>query len=193
MLNECEKEHSNGCCLFNLLIMSEQYSNQMIENKYATILLRTLNHHYNNKTLNLEDMRLELLLYFLDVINKYSSHYFFNNRLNYAKLLLRIALGALEVSRYKDNIEVMQRKIALFINISAILEKEHNYKKAEKYLRIALNCCSYHLDKAIIFNNLSKLLCCQKDYQNGITNMKYSYEYFKDDVDNVKLFNLVIL
>ena len=193
MLNECDKEDclSSTCCLYHLLILNEQYTNQMMENKYAIIFLKKLNHHYKKKSINIEFIKIEIFIKLLDTITKYISFFFFNSKYEYAKLLVKICLTLINSSNKKENNEVIKRKVATLTNLSAIYEKEKSYIKAEKYLRLALNYSDDDIDKAIIYNNLSKIFSVQKEFQNALKNMKHSYDQIREEIDNVYIIKIV--
>ena len=99
MKNECGKLHipnySVSCCLRHLLEMAKYAEMQTQIKKYSKLLLITLNHSYRENSLNIQSMKLDLVLLLLDVLSNYISHFFLINKFEYSKLLCIIAIKAI--------------------------------------------------------------------------------------------------
>jgi hypothetical protein len=197
MISECNKDHKPDynqiCCLHQLLILNEHASNQLMETRYSNILLKTLNHHFKKKTLYFENVKLELLKLFLEVVSKYSAQYYFGCKLDYAKMLIKIALSVCLNTIYKNHAEVIERKTAILLNLSSIYDLEKSYKKAIYFLNIALPYAYSEIDKAIIYNNLARIYLKIKDFNNCLNNLKNGFKMYKDDIESVKIFKINFL
>jgi hypothetical protein len=189
MISECNKEHkptyNSICCFYQLLMVNEYASNQLMEARYSNLLLKTLNHHFKNKSLYLEDLKLDMLKIFLEIISKYSAQYYFNLKLEYSKLLIKIALSICLNSNYKNQADIIERKTGILINLSALYYVEKTYDKAVYFLKTALPFAYSDLDKAIIHNNIARIYMKIKDFKNCLSNLKFSFGFYKDEIEKV--------
>jgi tetratricopeptide (TPR) repeat protein len=189
MMSNCNKEHkpcyNNICCLYQLLLVNEYASNQLMDGRYSNIFLKTLNHHYKNNSLYLDDIKLDIIKLFLEVVSKYSAQYYFNLKLDYSKLLIKIGLTTCMHSSYKNHPEVIERRNAILINLSAVYIAEKNYTKAIKYLGKVLPFASCDLDRAVIHNNLARIYKIINDYSKCLRNLEHGYELYKEEMKNV--------
>lgn len=84
MLNECGNHftpnYSKVCCLKHLVNLNEHAESHLLLQKYAGLLLRTLNHHYKLNSLPFEQTKLDVLKIFLEVVSKYSSKFYFYSK-----------------------------------------------------------------------------------------------------------------
>lgn len=127
MLSECNNEHiqniTKACCFYHLLIMSENASYQLLDGKYASLLLKTLNRYNKDNLLSFETTKLDIFRIFLEVISKYSSYYHFHNKNDYSKFLIKLALKGTAETPYKDHSDVITRKISILNNLACIYER----------------------------------------------------------------------
>ena len=163
MKNECGKLHipnySVSCCLRHLLEMAKYAEMQTQIKKYSKLLLITLNHSYRENSLNIQSMKLDLVLLLLDVLSNYISHFFLINKFEYSKLLCIIAIKAIRETVYKTNPEIILRENAINNNIACLYESKGKYNKAYKYISYNKKYIgtSSHIDNAILFNNLIRI------------------------------------
>jgi hypothetical protein len=189
MISNCNKEHkpsyNNICCLYQLLLVNEYASNQLMDMRYSNIFLKTLNHHYKLNSLYLDDSKLDLIKLFLEVVSKYCAQYYFNLKLDYSKLLVKIGLTICMHSSYKNHSDVVERRNAILINLSAVYIAEKNYDKAIKYLSKVLPFANTDLDKAVIHNNMAKIYRINNENSKCMRNLECSYELYKEEMRNV--------
>ena len=174
MKNECGKIHfpsfSKTCCLRHLLEMSNFSQKQTLTKKYTKLLLLTLNHSHKENLFNFSEIKLDLLIFFLDVICKYMGHFYMVQKYEYTKLLGIIATKALKETDYKQHPEIILRECAINNNIACLYEAKKKYNQAYKYLSnnkkyIEIN---NDFDNAVLYNNLIRL-CFKSKKLNEVT------------------------
>jgi hypothetical protein len=125
--NECNRNHlpsyETTCCLKQLLIMNEWAENQMMISKYSNLFFKTLNHFFKRDKLDYENMKLDLLKLFLQVITKFVTFYFNLEKWEYSKILIKIGLKACEINAFCQHPDIILRKIAILSNLSCIYSK----------------------------------------------------------------------
>jgi tetratricopeptide (TPR) repeat protein len=193
MISECNKEHRPGynniCCLFQLLIVNEYASNQLMEARYSYIFLKTLNHHFKHKSFYIDNIKLDILKLFLEVVSKYSSQYYFNLKLNYSKMLIKIALSICVSCSYKNHPDIVERRNCILMNLSAVYVLDKNYKKAIKYLLKALPYVVSDIDRAVVYNNLARIYMLTGDEMNCLKYLEDGFKLYRDDMKNVNIGN----
>ena len=163
MKNECNKLHepsyTKTCCLRHLLEMSKYAEMQTKIKKYSKLLLITLNHAYRDNSFNFKQLKLEILLFLLEVISKYISHFYMIKKYHYSKLLGLVAHKAFEQTAFKTNPEVIIRICAINNDIACMYESKKKYIKAYKYIFYTMQFIgkTNSIDKAICLNNLIKI------------------------------------
>ncbi len=81
MLNDCKKTHeinySSSCCYKHLIIMHDYSDTHMLISKYSSLFLKTLNHHFKLNKLEIEKIKIDLLINLLNIITRINSHFYF--------------------------------------------------------------------------------------------------------------------
>jgi hypothetical protein len=194
MISECNKDHRPGynniCCLYQLIMVNEYASNQLMESRYSYIFLKTLNHHFKHKSFYLDDIKLGHLKLFLEVVSKYSGYYYFNTKLNYAKMLIKIALTICTTCSYKNHPDILERRNCILINLSSVYVSQKDYNKAIKYLAKSLPYAHCDIDKAVIYNNLAKIFKLANDDKSCHKNLEQAYLLYKDEMKKVYRYNI---
>jgi len=75
--NTHKPDYSKACCIKFLIEMSDLSQNSTLYHKYSKLLLLTLNHADKNNSLNFENMKLDILNSFLDVLTRNMAHFYF--------------------------------------------------------------------------------------------------------------------
>lgn len=85
--NDCKKNHlyenyEESCCVKHLVMMSDFAENQMMIQKYAKLLMKTLNHNFKLNLINYENMKFDILKLFLEVLSKYIAFFYSASKIN---------------------------------------------------------------------------------------------------------------
>jgi hypothetical protein len=80
MLFECDNyqniNYQRCCCLKHLVLLNEIAENQMMQQRYSILLLRTVNTLYKQGIMPNNTINIDWIKSFLDLITKYSSLFF---------------------------------------------------------------------------------------------------------------------
>lgn len=161
MLQHCNRIHTENynesCCLQHLIEMNEYAELKTLHDRYARLLMKTLNHSYKLNEISFRQLNLTYVRSFLDIMTKYIAHFYFLNKFDYSKLLVKIALKATDDTPYKDHPEIIMRTSAVFNNIACIYESIKSYEKALRYLNYNKKISMPTHDKLIFLNNLIRI------------------------------------
>jgi hypothetical protein len=84
MLNDCEKNHeinySHLCCYKHLILMYNHSETHLLQQKFANLFLKTLNHFFKLNQLEAQQIKFENLKIVLDIISKVNSHFYFQGK-----------------------------------------------------------------------------------------------------------------
>jgi len=82
-------DYSKACCIKFLIEMNELSDNCTLYHKFSKLLLLTLNHSDKNNNLNFENLKLDMLNSFLNVLTKNMSHFYFLSNYVYIDFYLK--------------------------------------------------------------------------------------------------------
>jgi hypothetical protein len=184
-LIECGKRHiinyNDFCCLQHLIEMNFLAESQTLGHKFGKSMLKCLNHHFRTKKLNFESLKLDTAKHFLDIVTKYSSHFYFLNKFDYSKILVRIGLKAAEETSFKEHSEIILRKCAIYNNVACVYEKTGAYSKAIKYCKVYLKYANSRYDKLVVLNNMARIYVKINDLNSAAITMKSLYTLLKEE------------
>ena len=89
----------------------------------------------------------------IEIITKYSSYYYSNNKHDYSKLLISSGIEIIKQTPFKNEKKMIKRKNALSNNIACIYKKKKRYDKAEMFLDKCIEMNKSKIDNAISYNN----------------------------------------
>ena len=185
----CQNYYKIACCLSHLLELYDLSNNNLLTKQYGILLLRTLNHYNKEKQFFTEDsffsknnlnIIIEMISKLIEIITQYSSYYYFNNRNDYVKLLIKIGFEIIKNCPFKNEKKILKRKNALINNISCLYEKEKRYDKAQKFLDKNFEMNKNKIDNAISYNNYGIIEYKKK---NIILSLHYFHLMFKEIKD----------
>lgn len=134
MLNDCNTSnppsYDQVCCLKHLIMLSNYLANQTLGANYASNLFKALNKAFKNNSIQFKTLSLSLFNAFLEMVGKYAAHFYFTStfslildKIEYAKLLIKLALQGCGQVSFKDHQSVTLRKIAIFCNLSSLYHR----------------------------------------------------------------------
>ena len=183
-----------SCCIEYIIDLYEISNNNLLTNKYGIFLKRKFNNYYKKKKtffnedsfshlqLNKIGITVEMISKLIEIISKYSSYYYSNNKHDYAKLLITSGIEIINQSPFKNEKKIIKRKNALANNIACIYEKEKKYDKAELFLDKCIEMNKNKIDNAISYNNYGIIELKKKNIQMSI---HYFHLMFKEIKDNL--------
>ena len=181
-----------SCCIEYIIDLYEISNNNLLTNKYGIFLIRTFNHYYKQKKtffnedsfshlqLNKIGITVEMISKLIEIISKYSSYYYSNNKHDYAKLLITSGIEIINQSPFKNEKKIIKRKNALANNIACIYEKEKKYDKAELFLDKCIEMNKNKIDNAISYNNYGIIELKKKNIQMSIHYFHLMFKEIKD-------------
>jgi hypothetical protein len=182
---ECGKKHlinyKESCCVKHLIEMNFHAEAQTLTHKYSKLLFLTLNHFYKLSQLNFENMKLDTARIFLEIMSKHISHFYFLNKFEYSKILIKIALKASEETLFREHPDIIIRKSAIYNNLSCVYERTGSLSKANRYIKIFLKYAQGNLDKAIVLNNIARINMKLRDRSGAYNAMRNCFELIKEE------------
>jgi tetratricopeptide (TPR) repeat protein len=182
-----------SCCINHLLNLYDISNNNLLTNKFGIYLLKTCNHFYKKKKFfnqesfyllqspsNNLGITIEMIYKLIEIITKYSSYYYSNNKHDYAKLLISSGIEIINQSPFKNEKKMIKRKNALSNNIACIYEKEKRYDKAEMFLDKCIEMNKSKIDNAISYNNYGIIELKKKNIQMSIHYFHLMFKEIKD-------------
>ena len=182
-----------SCCISHLLNLYDISNNNLLTNKFGIYLLKTCNHFYKKKKFfnqesfyllqspsNNLGITIEMIYKLIEIITKYSSYYYSNNKHDYAKLLISSGIEIINQSPFKNEKKMIKRKNALSNNIACIYEKEKRYDKAEMFLDKCIEMNKSKIDNAISYNNYGIIEFKKKNIQMSIHYFHLMFKEIKD-------------
>ena len=188
-----------SCCLFLLIEIYNEANNNSLNEEYSQFLIHSLNYYLKNKNykisdstdlfLNIEQISLSIFCKFLDILIDCSFIYLKFKQIDYAKFILSIGVDIINKSKFKNEKEIIKKKVALGNNISIVYLFSYNFPKAEKFLEKCKEKAPNNLNKMIIYNNCCiitiknmKLFINNKNEANKAVNkiIQYLYNIFNE-------------
>lgn len=182
---ECGKKHQisykESCCLKHLIEMNFHAEAQTLTHKYCKLLFLTLNHFHKLNQLCFEALKLDAARILLEILSKHISHFYFLNKFEYSKVLIKIALKAGEETLFREHPDIVIRKAAIYNNLACIYERTGSLSKANRYIKIFLKYAQGNLDKALVLNNIARISMKLRDRQAALTAMRNCFELVKEE------------
>ena len=201
MLENCHQDYNIEinfnkvpCCLNHLLIMNKMSDEYLLSHEFGKFLLKILKNLFekekniikNNNKLN-ENICKDFIL----MISKYMSHFYFTNKINFAKYLCKILFnlyikqGYTKKSKLKDLTSIKN-------NLCCIYQKEKRYDKAFSIIKDIYdsNINNNSNDNLIYLNNYINLYLkskknSTKDFYNKINILKKGIKQKIKDISQI--------
>ena len=108
MIQDCQNKYipnyKKACCLKHLIILNNISEINLLDHKFGKFLLKTLNYYYKEKSDKLSnEINLDNSLKFLNIITKYISHYYFLDKIAFAKFLCKFGIKFTDSNLYKEH------------------------------------------------------------------------------------------
>ena len=162
MIQDCQNKfipnYKKTCCLKHLIILNNISEINLLDHKYGKFLLKTLNHYYKEKSENLSnEINLDNSLKFLNIITKYISHYYFLDKIAFAKFLCKFGIKFTDSSLFREHPDMIIRLYAIRNNLASIHEKEKKYEKSLNELDLCKKYLNSNYDKIVFYNNYIRI------------------------------------
>ena len=113
MNQDCQNKYipnyKKACCLKHLIILNNISEINLLDHKYGKFLLKTLNYYYKEKSEKLSnEINLDNCLKFLNIITKYISHYYFLEKLAFAKFLCKFGIKFTDSSLFREHPDILK-------------------------------------------------------------------------------------
>jgi len=136
-----------------------------------------------------------MLKLFLEILSKYIGFFYLSDKSEYAKILVKIAINACTLNDYSEHHEILIRKMAIINNLGCLYEKyiifilfrEKKWDQAIKYFKIGLKYSVNNFDKAMFYNNVSKVFYKSGLLEASFNSMNQLYQYIKEESEKLKI------
>lgn len=186
MNTQCGKEKRHiqnyndiSCCLEYLIQLNNKTENNLLTTKYGVFLLRTLNHYSKKKYFLSTSVSLDKTIKLLQIITKYSSFYYFRNKEDYTKMLIKCGIDIINQSKYKDDENIINLKNALVNNVACIYFQIQQHNKAAKFLDKCIQMNKNYIDNIITYNNYGLIEISNKRIKSGVHYFHLMYKEIK--------------
>ena len=197
MNQDCQNKYipnyKKACCLKHLIILNNISEINLLDHKYGKFLLKTLNHYYKEKSENLSnEINLDNSLKFLNIITKYISHYYFLDKIAFAKFLCKFGIKFTDSSLFREHPDMIIRLYAIRNNLASIHEKEKKYEKSLNELDLCKKYLNSNYDKIVFYNNYIRIFIKLKKKDNSQINSYFNSwkECLIEEMNNIKNKNL---
>ena len=152
-----------SCCLFLLIEKYNEANNNSSRKEFSKFLLNSLNYYLKDRNykikkftdlfLNKEQISISIFSKFLNILIHYSAIFIYMKKAEFAKFILSLGVDLINKSEFKNEKQIIKKKIALANNISCVYLISNNFIKAELFLEKCKEKVQSSLNKLIIYNN----------------------------------------
>lgn len=196
--NHIQNYNEISCCVEYLLQLNKKTENNLLTTKFGIFLLRTLNHYSKKNQVFSATVSFEQFKDVLLIIVKYTAMYYFRNKIEYVKLLVKCGIEIINSSQHKNKEEIVSIKNALVNNVACVYCSLEQEDKAMKFLDKSVKMNRTYIDNAITYNNLGLIELKNKRIQSGVHYFHLAYKEIKnhlneDNTNNKELFCFIML